>query len=188
LEPGLPLVRAWIIKANPGKITMGSGGIGSGNHLAAELFKFITGINLLHVPYRGEAPALTDMLGGQVQVIFSTMPGTIEYIRSGSLRPLAVTTATRSEALSDIPTLGEFVPGYEAPGWGGIGVPKNTPTEIVEKLNKEINAALADPKLKARFAELGAEPMMMTPAEFEKFVVAETEKWAKVILAANIKL
>jgi tripartite-type tricarboxylate transporter receptor subunit TctC len=132
-------------KANPGKVNYGSAGLGSPNHMAGELFKMMTGVNMLHVPYRGAGEALTDMLGGQVQMIFSTLPGTIEYIRSGSLRPLAVTTATRSEALPDIPTVGDFVPGYESAVWAGVGVPKQTPTEIVEKLNKEINAALLIP-------------------------------------------
>jgi tripartite-type tricarboxylate transporter receptor subunit TctC len=167
---------------------MASAGVGSGNHLSGELFKIMAGVNMVHVPYRGEAPALADMLGGQVQVIFGTMPGTIEYIRSGRLRPLAVTTATRSEALPDIPTVGDFVPGSESVVWAGVGVPKKTPAEIVDKLNKEINAALTDPKLKARFTDLGAEPMSMTSAEFEKFVVDETEKWGKVVKAAGIRV
>jgi tripartite-type tricarboxylate transporter receptor subunit TctC len=174
-------------KANPGKLNMASPGNGTANHVAGEMFKMMAGINMVHVPYRGGAPAMADLLGGQVQVYFSNPPGSIAYIRDGKLRALAVTTATRSEALLDIPSVADFVPGYEAIDWFGVGVPKKTPTEIVEKLNKEINAALADPKLKARFAELGAKPMMMTPAEFEKFVVDDTEKWAKVIQAANIK-
>ena len=139
------------------------------------------------MPYRGAAPALTDLLGGQVQVIFSTMPASIQYIRAGNLRALAVTTATRSEALPDISAVSEFLPGYEGSTWYGVGAPKNTPTEMVQKLNKEIIAALADPKLKARLADLGAEPMPMTRAEFEKFVAADTEKWGKVVRAANIK-
>jgi tripartite-type tricarboxylate transporter receptor subunit TctC len=175
-------------RANPGKVNMASEGIGGTGQLLGEMFKMMAGINMAHVPYRGVAPALTDLMGAQVQVIFSSMPASIPYVRSGALRALAVTTAKRSEALPEVPTVGEFLPGYEANTWYGVGVPKKTPTEIVEKLNKEINTALADPKLKARFAELGGEPMMMTPAEFEKFVVAETEKWAKVIRAANIKL
>src|SRR5262249_18758890 len=141
--------------------------------------KAMAGINMVHVPYRGVALALTDLMGAQVQVIFSSMPSSIAYVRAGQLRALAVTTMTRSQVLPEVPTVGEFLPGYEATTWYGVGVPKKTPTEIVEKLNKEINMALTDPKLKARFAELGAEPMMMTPAEFEKFVAAETEKWAK---------
>jgi tripartite-type tricarboxylate transporter receptor subunit TctC len=175
-------------KAHPGKISMGSAGVGSGNHLAGELFKMTAGVNMIHVPYRGESTALADMLAGQVQVIFGTMPGTIEYIRSGRLRPLAVTTATRSEALPDIPNIGDFVPGAESVFWAGVGVPKKTPTEIVEKLNKEINAALGDPKLKARLADLGAEPTSMTSAEFAKFVVDETEKWAKVVKFSGAKV
>jgi tripartite-type tricarboxylate transporter receptor subunit TctC len=142
---------------------------------------------MVHVPYRGVAPALNDLMGAQVQAAFGSMPASIQHIRGGKLRALAVTTATRSEALPEVPTVGEFLPGYDASIWYGVGVPKKTPTEIVEKLNKEINAALADPKLKARFAAIGAELMIMTPAEFEKFVVDETEKWAKVIRAANIK-
>jgi tripartite-type tricarboxylate transporter receptor subunit TctC len=175
-------------KVNPGKINMASGGVGVGNHLSGELFKIMAGVNMSHVPYRGEAPALADMLGGQVQVIFGTMPGTIEYIRSGRLRPLAVTTATRSEALADIPTVGDFVPGYESAEWAGLGVPKQTPSEIIDKLNKEINAGLADPKLKARFADLGAVVFPSSPAEFGKFIADETEKWGKVVRAANLKV
>jgi tripartite-type tricarboxylate transporter receptor subunit TctC len=175
-------------RANPGKADMASEGIGSTGQLLGEMFKRMAGINLVHVPYRGIALALTDLMGAQVQVIFSSMPSSIAYVRAGQLRALAVTGATRSQALPEVPTVGEFLPGYEATTWYGVGVPKKTPTEIVEKLNKEINTALADPKLKARLAELDAEPMMMTPDEFEQFVVAETEKWAKVIRAANIKL
>jgi len=167
---------------------MASEGIGSTGQLLGEMFKTMAGINMVHVPYRGVALALTDLMGAQVQVIFSSMPSSIAYVRAGQLRALAVTTTTRSQVLPEVPTVGEFLPGYEATTWYGVGVPKKTPTEIVEKLNKEINMALTDPKLKARFAELGAEPMMMTPAAFEKFVAAETEKWAKVIRAANIKL
>jgi tripartite-type tricarboxylate transporter receptor subunit TctC len=174
-------------KANPGKVNMASEGVGSIGQLLGEMFKMMAGINMAHVPYRGVAPALADLMGAQVQVIFSSMPSSITYVTSGVLRVLAVTTAKRSEALPEVPTVGEFLPGYDASMWYGVGVPKKTPTEIVEKLNKEINAALADPKLKARFAEIGAEPMMMTPDAFENFVVDETEKWAKVIRAANIK-
>jgi tripartite-type tricarboxylate transporter receptor subunit TctC len=175
-------------KANPGKITLGSAGVGSGSHLSGELFKIMAGVNMIHVPYRGEAPALADMLGGQVQVIFGTMPATIEYIRSGSLRPLAVTTATRSEALPDIPTVGDFVPGYESVVWHGVGVTTQTPAKIIDKLNKEINAGLADPKLKARFADLGATMFPLgSPAAFSKFVADETEKYAKVVKFAGIK-
>ena len=147
----------------------------------------MAGVNMVHVPYRGAAPALTDLLGGQVQVMFDPMPSSIEHIRAGKLRALAVTTATRSEALPDIPTVGEFVPGYEASAWFGIGAPKNTPAEIVDKLNKEINAGLADPKMKARLADLGGTPLVGSPAEFGKFIAEETEKWAKVIKFAGIK-
>jgi tripartite-type tricarboxylate transporter receptor subunit TctC len=174
-------------KANPGKVNIASAGIGAADHLAIELFKMMAGVDMVHVPYRGVAPALNDLMGAQVQAAFGSMPASIQHIRAGKLRALAVTTATRSEALPEVPTVGDFLPGYDASIWYGVGVPKKTPTEIVEKLNKEINAALADPKLKARFAAIGAELMIMTPAEFEKFVVDETEKWAKVIRAANIK-
>jgi tripartite-type tricarboxylate transporter receptor subunit TctC len=174
-------------KANLGKINMGSGGIGGPSHVAGELFKMMAGVDLVHVPYRGVAPALTDLIGGQVQVIFSTMPGSIEYIRTGKLRALAVTTAMRAEALPDIPTVGEFVPGYEASGWYGIGAPKNTPTEIVDKLNYETNMALADPKMKSRLADLGGTVLAGSPADFGKLIADETEKWGKVIRAANIK-
>jgi tripartite-type tricarboxylate transporter receptor subunit TctC len=175
-------------KASPGKINMGSAGIGSGTHMIGELFKMMAGVNLTHVPYRGESLALTDLLGGQVQVVFGTVPGSIEYIRAGTLRALAVTTATRSEVLPDIPTVGDFLPGYEASLWYGVGAPRNTPTEIIEKLNREINAALTDSKMKARFADLGGTVFPGSPADFRKFIAAETEKWAKVIRAANIKL
>jgi tripartite-type tricarboxylate transporter receptor subunit TctC len=173
--------------ANPGKVNMASEGIGAGGHVLGELFKMMAGVNMLHVPYRGAAPALTDLLGGQVQVYFASMPATIEYIRAAKLRALAVTTATRADALPDVPTVSEFVPGYEASNWYGVGAPMGTPTEIVEKLNNEINAALADPKLKARLAELGAEPMLMTSTEFGKFIADETEKWGKVVKFAGIK-
>jgi tripartite-type tricarboxylate transporter receptor subunit TctC len=175
-------------KANPGKINFASSGIGSSIHLSAELFKMMTGINMLHVPYRGSGPALTDLIGGQVQVMFSSMPESIEYIRTGKLRALALTTATRSEALPDIPTVGEFVPGYEVSGWWGVGAPKNTPQEIVDKLNKEINAGLSDPKMKARLAELGGTALLLSSSDFGKLIADETEKWAKVIRAANIKV
>jgi len=174
-------------RVNPGKINMASVGNGTIPHIAGELFKMMTGVNMLHVPYRGEAPALTGLLGGQVQVYFGTLPGSIEYIRVGKLRALAVTTATRSEALPDVPTLSEFVPNFEASGWHGIGVPKKTPTEIVDKLNKEINAALADPKIKARLAALGVTILQGSPADFGKLIADETEKWAKVVRDANIK-
>jgi tripartite-type tricarboxylate transporter receptor subunit TctC len=173
--------------ANPGKINMASGGIGSGNHIFGELFKMMTGVNLVHVPYRGAGPALVDLLGGQVQVMFASMSSSIEYVRAGKLRALAVTTATRSPVLPDIPTVAEFVPGYEASFWTGIGAPKNTRAEIVDKLNKEINAALADAKMKARLAELGVTALPGSPADFNKLIADETEKWAKVIRAAGIK-
>jgi tripartite-type tricarboxylate transporter receptor subunit TctC len=175
-------------KSNPDKINMGSGGIGSPQHLAGELFKMMTGVNMVHVPYRGSAPLLTDLLGGQVQVTFDPMLSSIEHIRGGKLRALAVTTATRSEALPDIPTVGEFVPGYESSGWTGVGVPKNTPPDIVEKLNKEIVAALADSTVRTRLANLGGMPMALSPTEFGKMIAGETEKMAKVIRTANISL
>jgi tripartite-type tricarboxylate transporter receptor subunit TctC len=174
-------------KANPGKINLASAGIGSGNHVAGELFKMMTGVNLVHVPYRGGGPALLDLLGGQVQVLFATMSSSIEYVRGGKLRALAVTTANRSSALPDIPTIAEFVPGYESSFWTGVGAPKNTPAEIADKLNKEINAALADPKMQARLAELGATAISRSPADFGKLIGDETEKWAKVIKFADIK-
>ena len=168
-------------KANPGKINMASAGIGSAGHVAGELFKMMTGVNILHVPYRGGTPALTDLLGGQVQVMFGNMPTSIGHIRAGKLRPLAVTAATRSEALPDVPTLGEIVPGYEASSVYGLGAPNATPAEIVEKLNNEINAGLADPKLKARITDLGGAPLVLSRADFGKLMAAETEKWAKVV-------
>jgi tripartite-type tricarboxylate transporter receptor subunit TctC len=174
-------------KANPGKINMASFGIGSGSHLSGEMFKMITGIEMLHVPYRGSAPMVIDLLSGQVQLAFDNLPASIEQIRAGKLRPLAVTTATRSEALPDVPALGEILPGYEASAWIGIGAPKNTPAEIIDKLNKEINAALADPKIKVRFADLSGTVIAGSPADFGKLIADETEKWAKVIRAANIK-
>ncbi len=174
-------------KANPGRINMASPGIGTSPHVAGELFKIMAGIDMLHVPYRGGGPAYTDLLAGQVQVMFSVTISTIEYIKAGKLRALAVTTATRSEALPDMPTVDEFVPGYEASQWFGIGVPRNTPAEIVEKLNREINAALADPKLKARLADVGGNVLALAPADFGKLIAEETEKWSKVIRTANIK-
>ena len=174
-------------KANAGKLNMTSGGIGSLGHVSGELFKMMAGINIGHVPYRGGGPALTDLLAGQVQVYFSPLPAAIEYIRAGKLRALAVTTAARSEALPDIATVAEFVPDYEASVWAGIGAPKATPAEIVEKLNREINAGLADPKMKARLADLGGTVLPGSPADFGKHIAEETEKWAKVIRAANIK-
>ena len=174
-------------KANPGKITMASTGIGSGTHIAGELFKMMAGINMLHVPYRGGAPALTDLLAGQVQIIFVTTAASFEHIKTGRLRALAVTTATRSDALPDVPTVGEFVPGYEASAWFGVGAPKATPAEIVEKLNKEINAALADPNMKARLADIGGTALAGSPADFNKFIAEETEKWGKVVKFVGIK-
>jgi tripartite-type tricarboxylate transporter receptor subunit TctC len=168
-------------KANPGKLNMASSGAGSTIHVSGELFKMMTGINMVHVPYRGGAPALTDLISGQVQVMFDNVPTSIEFIRAGKLRPLAVTTAARSHVLPDLPTVADFVPGYEASAWYGLGVPKGTPEAIVDRLNTEINAILADPKAKARFAELGASLLAGSPAEFGQLVADETEKWAKVV-------
>jgi tripartite-type tricarboxylate transporter receptor subunit TctC len=173
-------------KANPGKLNMASAGTGSSLHVYGELFKMMTGVDMLHVPYRDNF--FPDLVGGRVQVAFSPITSSLGYIRAGQLRALAVTTAARSDLLPDIPTVGEFVPGYEASAWFGVGAPKNTPPEIVEKLNNEINAALADPKLKARLAALGGIPTPMKPAEFAKLIADETEKWGKVIRTANIKL
>jgi tripartite-type tricarboxylate transporter receptor subunit TctC len=175
-------------KANPGKISMASGGTGTPSHIGGEFFKMMTGIDLLHVPYRGGAPALTDLMGGQVQVYFSPLPESISTIKGGKVRALAVTTAGRSEALPDVPTISEFVPGFEANTWQGIGAPKDTPAEIVATLNKEINGALADGKIKARLAELGSVPTPMSPANFGEFIVHETAKWGKVIREAKIPL
>jgi tripartite-type tricarboxylate transporter receptor subunit TctC len=174
-------------KANSGRINMASAGNGSTSHLAGELFNRITDVNLVHVPYRGGGPALTDLLAGQVQVFFPPMVVPIGQVRAGKLRALAVTTATRSEALPDIPTVGEFVPGYEASVWFGLGAPTGTPAEIIDKLNRETNAALADPKIKARMAESGGNALAGSPADFGKLVADETEKWSKVIQAANIR-
>jgi tripartite-type tricarboxylate transporter receptor subunit TctC len=174
-------------KANPRKVNMASGGTGAPSHIAGELFKMMTGIDMLHVPYRGAAPVLTDLMGGQVQVYFGPITASIEHIKAGRLRALAVTTATRSDALPDIPTVGEFLPDYEASTWYGVGAPKATPAEIVDKLNREFNAGLADPKIKARLADLGGVPMPMTPPDFGKFIVDETEKWAKVVKFAGLK-
>ena len=174
-------------KANPGKINMASSGNGSVQHVSGELFKIMTGISLVHVPYRGAAPALTDLISGQVQVMFDAVSSSIEYIRAGKLRALAMTTATRSDALPDLPTISDFVPGYETSSWSGIGAPKNTPVEIVDKLNKEINAALADPKVKARLADLGSVPMPLSSADFGNLISESVEKWGKVIRTANIK-
>jgi len=174
-------------KANPGHINMGSAGIGSSPHVSGELFKMMAGVNLVHVPYRGAGPALIDLLGGQVQVMFATMPSSIEYIRAGKLRALAVTTATRSGALPDLAPVGDFVPHYDASDSYGIGLPKNTPAEIVEKLNREVNAILADPVLKARFSDLGATVLLGSPAEFGKIIAEVTEKWAKVVIFSGAK-
>ena len=173
-------------KSNPGKITMASGGTGSASHVGGELFKLMTGIDMLHVPYRGGSPALTDLIGGQVQVMFSPLPESIGAIKAGHVRALAVATVARSEALPEVPTVADSVPGFDASTWQGIGAPRNTPAEIVERLNKEINAVLADPKIKERLAELGSVPTPMSPADFANLIAAETEKWGKVIRAANI--
>jgi tripartite-type tricarboxylate transporter receptor subunit TctC len=175
-------------KANPGKINMASVGVGSGQHLAGELFKMMTGINMTHIPYRGGAPAITDLIAGQVQVTFTSPFGLIEYIKTGQLRALAVTTATRSEALPDVPPVGDFVPGFEATGWFGVGAPMNTPIEIVDKLNKEFIAALTDPAIKARLSDMGATPFGSSPAEFGTFIAEEIDKWSKVVKFAGIKL
>jgi tripartite-type tricarboxylate transporter receptor subunit TctC len=174
-------------KANPGKINYASAGNGTSQHVSAELFRLLAGINMQHVPYRGAGPALTDLLGEQVDVMFDTLPASIEYIRAGKLRALAVTTAIRSEAVPAVPTVSEFLPGYEASSPYGIGTPRNTPVGIVATLNREINAALADPKMKGRLAEMGGIVEPGSPADFGKFIAEETEKWAKVIRAANIK-
>jgi tripartite-type tricarboxylate transporter receptor subunit TctC len=174
-------------KANPGKVNYASGGNGTAQHLSGELFKMMTGVVMVHVPYRGDAPALTDLIGGQVQVMFGSIPPSVEHIRAGKLRALAVTTATRSEALPDIPTVSDFVPGYEASAWYGIGAPRNAPAEVVDKLNKEINAALADTKMNARLADLGGTVLPGSPAEFGKLIADETEKWAKVVKFSGAK-
>ena len=175
-------------KANPHKITMASAGNGASSHLAGELFMLMTGIDMVHVPYRGSPPALTDLLGGQVQVMFDNIPTSLEYIRAGKLRPLAVTAATRLEVLPDVPPLNDFVPSYETSLWLGLGAPRNTPGEIIDKLNSEINAALADPRMKARLADLGGIVLPGTPADFGRLIADDTEKWAKVIRTANIKV
>ncbi len=174
-------------KANPGKITMASAGTGSSGHLAGEMFKMMAGINMLHVPYRGAGPALTDLLGGQVQTAVIGLAGAIEQVKNGKLRALAVTTAARSEALPDVPTVGEFLPGYEASDVIGIAAPRNTPAGIIDRLNREINAALSDPSMKARFADLGGTALPLSPAAYGKVLADETEKWSKVIRAAHIQ-
>jgi tripartite-type tricarboxylate transporter receptor subunit TctC len=174
-------------KANPGKVNMASAGNGTPPHVAGELFKIMAGVDIVHVPYRGGGPALVDLLGGQVQMMFGVLASSIEYIRAGKLRPLAVTTATRVAALPELPTVGDFLPGYEASDWYGVCAPKATPAEIIGKLNNEINAGLADPKLKARLADLGGIPLPGSPAEFGKLIADETEKWGKVVRAAHMK-
>jgi tripartite-type tricarboxylate transporter receptor subunit TctC len=174
-------------RANPDKVNMASAGNGTAPHLAGELFKMMAGVNLVHIPYRGQGPALTDLLGGQVQVLFATTPGTSDYITTGKLRALAVTTAARTEMLPELPPIGDFVPGYETSQWYGISAPGKTPQEIVDKLNREINAALADPGMKAKFAAIGGEPLPGSAAEFGRLIAEETEKWAKVVRAAGLK-
>jgi len=175
-------------KANPGKLNMASSGNGSTIHMSGELFKMMTGVNMIHVPYRGGALALTDMIGGQVQVMFDNIPTAMEFVRSGKLRGLAVTGAGRSETLPDLPTVADFLPGYEATSWYGLGAPKGTPTEIIEKLNREVNAILAEPKTKARFLELGASMLPGSAADFGKLVAEETEKWGKVVKFSGAKV
>jgi tripartite-type tricarboxylate transporter receptor subunit TctC len=191
VNPGVPArtVPEFIAyaKANPGKINMASGGAGTSVHMSGELFKMMTGVNMVHVPYRGAAPAVMDLIAGQVQVVFDNLPGSIEHIRAGKLRALAVTTATPSEALPDLPVVADFVPGFEASAWFGMGVPKGTPAEIVEKLNKEVNAALADPKIKARLLDMGGMLIGGSPADFGKLLADETEKWAKVVKFSGAK-
>jgi tripartite-type tricarboxylate transporter receptor subunit TctC len=174
-------------KANPGKLNMASPGNGTGPHVAGELFKIMAGIDMVHVAYRGSPPALTDLLAGQVQMMFSPLSSSIEYVRAGKLRALAVTSAARSEVLPDLPTVGEFIPGYEASGWFGVAAPRKTPVEIVDKLNQEINAGLADSKLKARLADLGSAVFAGSPSDFARHIAEETEKWGKVIRTANLR-
>jgi tripartite-type tricarboxylate transporter receptor subunit TctC len=174
-------------RANPGKVNMASGGNGTAGHLSGELFKLLAGLNMVHVPYRGEAPALTDMLAGHVQAMFGTVPASLEYVRAGKLRPLAVTSARRSEVLPDLPTVGDFVPGYETSALQGVGAPKNTPVEIIDRLNKEVNAGLADPKIKARVTDMGGTVLAGSPADFGKLIADETEKWGKVVKFSGAK-
>jgi tripartite-type tricarboxylate transporter receptor subunit TctC len=175
------------VKANPGKVNMASAGIGSAPHMAGELFNFMAGVKMVHVPYRGQGPALADLLGGQVQVLFATTPGITDYIKSGRLRALGVTTASRVDVLPDVPPVGDVVAGYEASQWYGLSAPRKTPMEIVELLNREINAGLADPGVKARLADLGGEPLPGSPSAFGAFIGEETAKWAKVVSFAGIK-
>jgi len=175
-------------KANPGKINMASAGVGTPHHVYGELFKMMTGVDMLHVPYRGGGPALTDLLAGQVPLMFDTLATSIEHIRAVKLRALAVTSATRSEVLPDIPPVGDFVPGYEGTGWQGVGAPRNTPPEIIDRLNKEINAGLADPRMKARITDFGYTVFASSPADFGTFIAAYTEKWAKVIKFSGAKI
>jgi tripartite-type tricarboxylate transporter receptor subunit TctC len=174
-------------KANPGKINMASAGNGSAPHMAGELFKMMAGVNLVHVPYRGQGPALSDLLGGQVQVLFATVPGTTDYLRTGKLRALAVTTAARADVLPELPVVADFVPGYDASQWYGVGAPAKTPAENIDKLTREINAGIADPAMKAKFAAIGGEPLPGTPAAFGRLIAEETDKWAKVVRTAGIK-
>jgi tripartite-type tricarboxylate transporter receptor subunit TctC len=191
VNPGVPVKSVPELiayaKANPGKINYASAGVGTPQHVSTELFKMMTGVVMQHVPYRGSAPALTDLLGGQIQLMIETTPASLEHIRQGRLRALAVTTLTRAEALPDLPTVNDFVPGYEAISWYGIVAPKNTPSDVVDKLNKEINAALADPKIKGRLADLGGTVLPGSPVQFGKFIADEAEKWGKVVKAANMK-
>jgi tripartite-type tricarboxylate transporter receptor subunit TctC len=174
-------------KANPGKVNMASAGTGSAPHMAGELFNFMAGVNMVHVPYRGQGPALSDLLGGQVQVYFATTPGTSDFVRTGKLRALAVTTATGAEVFSKLPKVGDFVGGYEASQWYGMAAPKNTPVEIVDRLNREINAALTDPRMRAKFAEIGGEPLAGSPSEFGRLIAEETDKWGKVVKFTGLK-
>jgi tripartite-type tricarboxylate transporter receptor subunit TctC len=174
-------------RTNPGKVNVASGGNGTAGHLSGELFKMMTGLNMVHVPYRGEAPALTDMLGGHVHAMFGTMPASIEYIRAGKLRALAVTSERRSEVLPDLPVVGDFVPGYETAALQGVGAPKNTPAEFIDRLNQEINGGLADPKIKARVADMGGTVLAGSPADFGKLIADETEKWSKVVKFSGAK-
>jgi tripartite-type tricarboxylate transporter receptor subunit TctC len=174
-------------KANPGKVNMASAGTGSAPHMAGELFNFMAGVNMVHVPYRGQGPALSDLLGGQVQVYFATTPGTSDFVRTGKLRALAVTTATGAEVFSKLPKVGDFVGGYEASQWYGMAASKNTPVEIIDKLNREINAALTDPRMRAKFAEIGGEPLAGSPSEFGRLIAEETDKWGKVVKFTGLK-